>query len=152
MKQLALLSVIFLMLFSCTSKKIEFQQIESITINRLSTSQITLSANAVFKNPYLLGGTLAPDNIIVSIDGSEITAVQFKPFKVPVKDEFTVPLTVKIPFNKLPGMKSNNLISIALNGLTKQHSINFKGNLKYTILGITSGYSIDHTETLKLEL
>jgi len=151
MKQIAILLFLFSITTSCVSKKIEYQSVENIQILKLDAKEITLSADAIFKNPNILGGKVTPENIIVYIDEKEITTVKSKEFKVPSVKEFSVPLEVTIPFNKLPGNENGGLFGAVLSSF-KTHKVTFKGNLNYRVVGIKSTYKIDHTEELKLSL
>ena len=152
MKQIAILLFLFSVTTSCVSKKIEYQKVENITILSLNSKEITLSADAIFKNPNVLGGKVIPENIIVYIDEKEITAVKSKEFKVPAVKEFAVPLEVTIPFNKIPGNESGGLLGAVLGSFNKTHKVTFKGNLNYNVVGFKSTYKINHTEELKLSL
>jgi len=152
MKQIAILLFIFSITTSCVSKKIEYQNVENIKILKLDSKEITLSADAIFNNPNILGGKVTPENIIVYIDEKEITTVKSKEFKVPAVKEFAVPLEVTIPFNKIPGNENGGLLGAVLGSFSKTHKVTFKGNLNYRVVGIKSTYKIDHTEELKLSL
>lgn len=152
MKQIAILLFLFSITTSCVSKKIEYQKVENIKILKLDSREITLSADAIFNNPNVLGGKVIPENIIVYIDEKEITTVKSKEFKVPAVKEFAVPLEVTIPFNKIPGNKDGGLLGAVLGSFNKTHKVSFKGNLNYKVVGIKSTYKIDHTEELKLSL
>jgi len=152
MKQIAILLFIYSITTSCVSKKIEYQNVENIKILNLDSKEITLSADAIFNNPNILGGKVTPENIIVYIDEKEITTVKSKEFKVPAVKEFAVPLEVTIPFNKIPGNENGGLLGAVLGSFSKTHKVTFKGNLNYRVVGLKSTYKIDHTEELKLSL
>lgn len=152
MKQIPALFILFLMLTSCVSKKIEYQKVENIKVLELSSKEITLSADAIFKNPNILGGKVIPDNIVVYVDDKEVTTVESTEFKVPAVKDFAVPLKVTIPFDKLPGNNGGGILGVLLNGLTKSHKVTLKGDLNYKVAGFKSTYKIDYTEELKLEL
>jgi len=152
MKQIAILLFIYSITTSCVSKKIEYQNVENIKILKLDSKEITLSADAIFNNPNILGGKVTPENIIVYIDEKEITTVKSKEFKVPAVKEFAVPLEVTIPFNKIPGNENGGLLGAVLGSFSKTHKVTFKGNLNYRVVGLKSTYKIDHTEELKLSL
>ncbi len=148
MKQITILFLLLLSLNSCTSKKIEYQRLENLQVLSVNSKEITLSADAVFKNPYILGGKVIPEDIIVFIDGKEITKVKSTAFKVPAAKDFSIPLEVTIPFDKLSN--GGGLLGAVLNTLGKTHQITFKGDILYRIAGIKSKYIINHTEELKL--
>jgi hypothetical protein len=152
MKQFTVLLIIISTLTSCVSKKIEYQDVENINILSLNSNEITLSADAIFKNPNILGGKVIPDNLIVFIDDKEITTVKSKEFKVPAVKNFAVPLEVTIPFDKIPGNKNGGLLGAVLGSINKTHKVTFKGKLKYKVAGFKSTYIINHTEELKLGL
>ncbi len=152
MKQLIILLVLIFSLSSCVSKKIEYQKVENIKILALNSESITISADAVFKNPNVLGGKVIPENIIVYLDNNEITTVKSTEFKVPAVKNFAVPLEVTIPFNKLPGNENGGILGAVLGSLNKTYNVTFKGNIKYRVAGINSNYTINHTESLNLEL
>ncbi|MGB1269581.1 MAG: hypothetical protein ACPG45_07560 [Flavobacteriaceae bacterium] len=152
MKQLAVFLIIISTLTACVSKKIEYQDVQNIKIISLSANEITLSADAIFKNPNILGGKVTPDNIVVFIDNKEITTVKSKEFKVPAVKEFAVPLEVTIPFDKIPGNKNGGLLGAVLGSINKTHQVTFKGVLNYKVAGFKSTYTINQTEELKLSL
>lgn len=148
MKQITLLFGLFLFLNSCGTKEIEYQNLENLQILSVNSDEITLSADAVFKNPNILGGKVIPENLVVYIDDKEITKVKASEFKVPAKKEFSVPLEVTIPFDKLSN--GGGLLGAVLNTIGKTHQVTFKGILNYRVAGFKSSYSINHTEELKL--
>lgn len=152
MRQITILLFLFSITISCVSKKIEYQKVENIKILTLNSTEITLSADAIFKNPNILGGKVIPENIIVYIDEKEITTVKPKEFKVPVVKEFAIPLEVTIPFNKIPGNETGGLLGALLGSFNKTHIVTFKGYLNYKVVGFKSTYKIDHTEELNLSL
>jgi len=148
MKQITLIFVLLFTLNSCTNKKIEYQQLENLQILSINSKEITLSADAIFKNPYILGGKVIPEDIIVYVDDKEITKVKSTEFKVPASKEFGIPLEVTIPFDKLSD--SGGILGAVLNSIGKTHKVTFKGNIYYKVAGIKSTYTINHTEELKL--
>ena len=152
MKQFAVLLIIISTLTSCVSKKLEYQNDENIYMLSLDEQEITLSADAIFKNPNILGGKVIPEDLIVFIDDKEITTVKSKEFKVPAVKEFAIPLEVTIPFNKIPGNKNGGLLGAVLGSFNKTHKVTFKGQLNYKVAGFKSTYIINHTEDLKLGL
>ncbi len=152
MKQFTILLVLFSLFTSCVSKKIEYQDVENIAILKLDAKEITLSVDAIFKNPNVLGGKVIPENIIVYIDEKKITTVKSKEFKVPAVKEFAVPLEVTIPFNKIPGNENGGLLGAVLGSFNKTHEVTFKGKINYKVMGVKSTYNVNHTEKLKLSL
>ena len=152
MKYFWLYTLFFFILPSCVNKKIEYKKIEHITVLSLTSKSITLSAEAIFKNPNILGGTVYPENIKVFLNDEEISLVESKRFKVPAVKEFSLPLKVTIPFDKLKQNENESVLGSILSSLTKTHKISFKGILNYKVAGIKSSYVVNHTEELKLKL
>lgn len=152
MKQIAAYILLFLTLISCVSKEIEYQKVENLKVRSLTSKDITLSADAVFKNPNILGGKVFSEDIKVFIENRAITTVKSKEFKIPAIKEFSVPLEVTIPFDKIPGYQKGGILGVIMGSLSKTYKIRFKGKLKYKVVGFKASYNIDHTEELKLEL
>jgi len=144
--------LLFLTLTACVNKEIEYQDVKNIKILSIDSDKITISADAVFKNPNILGGKVYPEDLKVFIENEEITTVKSQEFKVPAVKEFSVPLEATIPFEKIPGFKKGGLLGAIIGGLTKTHKVSFKGRLNYKVVGFKSSYKIDHTEELKFEL
>ena len=142
----------FLTLNSCVNKDIEYQKLENLKVLSLNSNEITVSADAIFKNPNILGGKVFPEDLKVFINDDEITTVKSKEFKVPAVKEFSVPLEATIPFKKIPGYEKGGIMGIIMGGLSKTYKVSFKGNLKYRVAGFKSSYKINHTEELKLAL
>ncbi|MFD0962794.1 hypothetical protein [Pseudofulvibacter geojedonensis] len=152
MKQTIAFLILFLSLNSCIKRNIEYQKLENIKIISVDSNEITLSADAIFKNPNILGGKVFPEDLKVFIGEEEITSVKSRDFKVPAVKEFSVPLEATIPFNKIPGYKKGGILGVIMGSLSKTHKVSFKGILNYRVAGFKSIYKIDHTEELKLEL
>ena len=152
MKQFAACILLFLTMTSCVNKEIEYQKVENLKVLSLTSKDITLSADAIFKNPNILGGKVFPEDIKVFIEDTEVTTVKSKEFKVPAVKEFSVPLEVTIPFDKIPGYKKGGILGVIMGGLSKTHKVSFKGKLNYRVVGFKASYDINHTEELKLEL
>ena len=136
--------------FGCNIKeKPEFIGIENIGISKASLDTIHLKANAIFKNGNDLGGTLLTDEIKVFVDSTYVATVSSKAFKVPPRDEFTVPLLVKFPTSKLFQEGNGGLFGTILKQvLNNKVVVNFKGDLTYKLAGFSFDYPIDHSEEI----
>lgn len=149
-------SILLLALFaiSCSvNKKPIFLKVDDVKILSFKTDTIRLQANAFFKNENDVGGKISTDEIKVLVNGTEVAQVSSDEFKVPANKEFAVPLKVVIPasrvFDKNKGGILGGLISSVLNQSIK---IQFKGDIKYKVLGFSNVYPIDKTEELKIKL
>jgi LEA14-like dessication related protein len=147
-----ILGVSLLLFVGCAEFKTpHFEKIDSIVVNDISGNTVTLLANAHFKNPNLVGGTFTTDSIQVIINDIPVgTLSAQKEFKVPSKEQFTVPLRAVIPLEKI--YRNKNSLSGLLNTLIlKKIKVAYKGNLIYNTLGIGYTYPIDIKEEIPLK-
>ncbi|WBX72435.1 NDR1/HIN1-like protein [Tenacibaculum retecalamus] len=116
----------------------------------IASDTIRLKATAFFKNPNDIGGKLATDEIKVIVNGEEVAQVSSDEFEVPARKEFNIPLKVVIPAKKIFGDTKNGILGGLINSiLTKSIKVQFKGDLKYRVLGFSDVYPIDKTEDIK---
>ena len=125
MKKLVYFLVLFLVISSCSVKeKPIFLKVDNIKITSTSTDTIHLKAEAFFKNPNDLGGQISTDEIKVIINGAEVAHVSSEEFKVPARNEFTIPLKVVIPTKNVFENNKNGLLGGILK-LTSEHPEKF---------------------------
>jgi len=150
MKQLPILSTLFLTLFSCSvNEKPEFIALKNIEVTSSTSKLITLSADALFKNPNDVGGELETEGIEVLVNGNHIGNVSSKAFKVPAKNDFTIPLSAKIPTDSL--YSNNNLSGLLGSLFSKKIKVQYKGAIKYKVFGFSHKYDVDKIEDIKLK-
>lgn len=146
-----LILFVLLSTLSCSVKKApEFVGVERIKLLEADGKTITLTADALFKNLNDVGGQIETDSIIVMIDNVKMARVQAESFDVPAREEFTIPLKVNIPTKDI--FNENNLSSIFNSILSQKLKVNFKGDLKYKVLGFSRTYAVDRTEEVKIKL
>ena len=152
MKRILYFTAFILLISSCAvNKKPIFIKVDNIKVLKASASSVTLSADALFKNPNTIGGKISTDAIKVIINGAEVATVSSKEFKVPARKEFAIPLIVEIPTKRIFENNKNGIISGLLNSiLNKSIKIQFKGALRYKVLGFSKVYLIDKTQEVKL--
>ena len=138
---------------SCSfTEKPEFVRIDRVDILQADLNKVVLKADAVFLNHNHLGGTLHTDNIDVLVDGHVVAQVSSDTFEVPLKDTFTIPLSVRFDTAKLLEDKGNGLLGSILNQvLRKKVNVRFKGEIGYTVLGFSSSYALDHSEEMLID-
>ena len=136
--------------FGCNIKeKPEFIGVENISIAKASLDTINLKAKAIFINGNDLGGTLLTDEIKVFIDSTYVATVSSRAFKVPPRDEFTIPLLVKFPTSKLIEEGKGGLLGTIIKQLLNNKVVvNFKGDITYKLAGFSFDYPIDHSEEI----
>ena len=149
MKQLIILSTIC-MFFSCTvNKKPEFIGLENIKVLESTSKYITITADALFINPNDIGGELQTDDIKVIVNDNEMSTVSTELFKVPAKKEFSIPLKANIPTDSLFSNKSIGGLIGSL--FSKKVKVQYRGDIKYKVLGFSYTYAVDKTEDLKIK-
>lgn len=150
MKKLIILSTICITLICCSvNEKPQFIGIENIKVLEASSKYVTFTADALFLNENDIGGELQTDAVKVLVNDNELASVSTKSFKVPQKKEFSIPLKTNIHTDSL---LSNKSISKLIGNLfSKKIKVQYKGNIKYKIFGVSYTYSIDKTEDVKIK-
>lgn len=150
MRKLIILSTLIITCISCSVKeKPEFLRVENIKVLKSSGKTITLTADALFMNPNVIGGELKTDEIKVFINDSEMASVSTESFEVPAKKEFSIPLKANIPTDSLLSDKS---LSGLLGSLFSQKiKVQYKGEITYKVFGFSHTYDVDKTEDVKLK-
>ena len=151
MKRFIILSTICVSFFSCSVKeKPEFIKVNNIKVLESTKTYITLSADALFMNPNVIGGELKSDGVKVFINDSEMATVITQSFNVPAKKEFTVPLKATVPTDSI--ISNKNLGRLINSLFSKKIKVQYKGSIKYKAFGFSYIYDIDKTEQVKIKL
>lgn len=153
MRKLAVLIILFIGVFGCSiSKKPVFLKVDDVQVVSVQSDTIRLKANAYFKNPNDVGGKIATDEIKVIVNGAELAQVSSEEFKVPSRKDFTIPLSVVIPAKQVFENNRNGILGGLINTLlNKTIKVQFKGDLKYKVLGFSKVYPVDKTQEIKLK-
>lgn len=154
MKKLIYFLGIVLILSNCTvKKKPTFIKVDSVEFLSLRNDTIHLRALAYFKNENDIGGKIATDAINVSIDGTNVAKVSSEEFKVPANKEFSIPLNVAIPSEKIFENNKNGILGGILNAVINNSiKVQFKGKIRYKVLGFSNVYEVNKTEEIKIKL
>lgn len=150
MRKLIILSTICLVFLSCSvNEKPQFIGLENIKVLESTSKHVTFTAEAKFINPNDIGGELQTDEIKVFINDNEMASVSTESFKVPAKKEFSVPLKTNVPTDSI---FSNKSIGGLIGSLySKKVKVQYKGDIKYKVLGFSYTYDIDQTEDVKIK-
>ena len=97
-----------------------------------------------------IGGKLKTDEIKIYVNDNEVGYVSSESFKVPAKDEFTIPLKATIPVDSLLSGKSIGGLIGSL--FSKTMKVQYKGDIIYKTLGFSYTYGVDETEDVKIKL
>ena len=155
MMRTRLLLPVFLIVFvSCSVKeKPEFLRVEHIEVKDATAKSITLKADAYFNNPNDVGGTLKSDGIMVLVNDVELGKVSSEDFKVPAKEEFSIPMEVTFSTEDLVKKDAGGVLGGILNSIfNKSIKVQYKGEIIYKALGFSYTYPIDKTETVTIKL
>ena len=151
MKKLIILLTITFCFLSCTVKeKPEFLRVENIEVVDSNSKFIILTADAFFNNPNSVGGKLETEGIVITVNDIEVATVSSKAFDVPAKKEFSIPLSANIPTNKI--LNLSNLSGLLNSMLNKSMKVQYKGIIKYKVLGFSHEYTVDETEDIKIKI
>lgn len=150
MRKLIILSTICLAFLSCSvNEKPQFIGLENIKVLESTSKYVTFTAEAKFINPNDIGGELQTDEIKVFINDNEMASVSTESFKVPAKKEFSVPLKTNVPTDSTFSNKSIGGLIGSL--FSKKVKVQYKGDIKYKVLGFSYTYDIDQTEDVKIK-
>lgn len=152
MKQRMLFILItFTLVFNCTfNEQPQFIGVENIEVVNSNLKSITLKADAHFINPNDVGGILKTDDLKVYINDTEVATVVSDEFKVPSKKNFTIPLIVAVATDSIVDKKSLGGLLGSL--ISQRLKVQYKGDIKYKVLGFSSSYSVNQTQDIKIKL
>lgn len=150
-KRSILILLFFTLLFNCkVSEKPQFIGLNKIKIIDAKGKAITLSADAMFKNPNDVGGKLKTDGLKVYINEREVATIVSDEFNVPSKNDFTIPLVVSVATDSL--LDKNSLGGLISSLISQQLKVRYKGEINYKVFGYLSSYEIDDVQTIKVKL
>ncbi|ARV16760.1 LEA type 2 family protein [Polaribacter sp. SA4-12] len=151
MKNLLYFTLLILLISSCSvNKQPTFIKVDNIKVSSFSGDTIRLKAEAFFTNPNDVGGKISTDEIKVIVNGAEVAHVSSEEFKVPAREDFTIPLVVVIPAKKVFENNKNGILGGLLNSfLNKSIKVQFKGDIKYKVFGYSSVYPVDQIQEIK---
>lgn len=153
MKKTVYFLSLFLIIYSCSvNKEPVFIKVDNVKVLSFKSDTISIKADAFFENPNDVGGNISTENLSILVNDIEVAQVSAEEFKVPSRDQFTIPLTTKIPTKNLLNTNKNGVLGGLLNSLiTKKVNIRIKGNLEYNLLGFTKEFLVDQTEVIKIK-
>jgi len=151
MKKLIILLTVTMTLLSCKVKeKPEFLRVDNIKVLESTSEYLTLTADAYFMNPNDIGGELKSDGIKVFVNDNEMATVSTESFKVPTKKEFSIPLKANIPADSI--FSGKNIGGLIGSLFSQNLKVQYKGDIKYKVLGFSYTYEVDKTEDVKVKL
>lgn len=150
LKRILFISLFFTLLFNCSiTEQPKFVGLEKIKVINATLQSITLRADALFINPNDVGGILKADDLKVYINDTEVATIVSDEFDVPSKKTFKISLTTVVATDSL--MHKKNLGSLLGSLISQRLKVQYKGAIKYKILGYSSTYAVDETQELKIK-
>ncbi|MBV7270224.1 LEA type 2 family protein [Winogradskyella luteola] len=151
LKRITFISLFFTLLFNCTvTEQPKFLGLENIKVVNSNIRSITLKADALFANPNDVGGVLKTDDLKVYVNDTEVATVVSDEFTVPSKQNFTIPLIVAVATDSIIDKKSLGGLLGSL--ISQKLKVQYKGDIKYKVLGYSSTYAVDETQDVKIKL
>ena len=141
------------MTLNCTyDKHPELINIENIKLENFTFSDITVTANGIFKNPNDVGGIISLEDLHVVFEDIDLGVIQSEKFDVPSQGEFTVPIKGKFNVSKVVTNQKIEGGIKKLFQLAKQKSfkVQIKGNVRYHLSDYHYDYPVDMLHDLKL--
>jgi hypothetical protein len=145
------LGLIFLINSCAVKKPPVFLKVDDVKILSFSLDTIRLQANAYFQNPNDVGGKISTDAISILVNNIEVAQVFSNEFKVPAKNDFSIPLTAKIATKNILKTNKNGALGGLINSLlTNKVNVRIKGKLDYVVFGFKKEFLVDKTEQIKI--
>lgn len=132
--------------YSCNrpDEDIVLRQIRDVLVD--ASTEPMLKANAVFYNPNNMRGKLRKINVDIFVNGKKSATInqQLKTI-IPPKNEFTVPLEVKLSMKELGFM--DTLLGV-IGG--KRFEVRYEGVLKLTYRGIPISVPVNYKDEIRV--
>jgi len=153
MKNTLFFLALILVLSNCSVQKEPiFIKVDNIEVVSFAADTVKLKAMAFFENPNDVGGKISTDEIKIFVNGIEVAHVFSEQFKVPAKNEFSIPLVAHIPTKNILNSNKGGVLGGFLKALvTSKVKVRIKGNLEYVVFGFKKDFSFDKTEEIKIK-
>lgn len=148
MKSSIIYFLLLVLITACVPKEeVVLRSIANEKLETNSNGDQILKADAIFYNPNNVRMKLKEINIEVFVNGKKAahTDQKFNSL-IKAKSEFTVPLEIKLSLKEL------GLLDTILSFLGgKKYEIQFKGQLRIKVHGLTFKVPVDHKEEFRLK-
>lgn len=153
MKKTFYFLVLLIVIFSCSVQKEPiFIKVDHIKVLSFAADTIKIKADAFFENPNDVGGKISTDNISILVNDIPVAQVSAEEFKVPRRDQFSIPLVAKVSTKSILNTNKNGVLGGLLNSIvTKKVKIRLKGNLEYVVFGFKKEFLVDKSEEIKIK-
>jgi LEA14-like dessication related protein len=120
---------------------------QSLSLSSVSSNEVLLKGEGLFYNPNSMSLTLQEMNVKLFVNDEEMGVCQQElNQKIKSKSDFTVPIEVKFPPDKL----YKNLFQGLLGMLTKQeYEVRYVGEVKMKAYGVSFTVPVDEKKKVK---
>jgi len=147
--------VLFLsfIIFSCTfTEQPIFIKIKNVRVEKASLSKVIINADALFENLNDIGGNLELNKLEVFANGIKVSNISTKKFKVPIKDNFSIPIKVSFsPKQVFDDHKKGFPLNIFKSIKDKKIIILYKGVITYSLGDFSYDYDINYSQKITLK-
>ena len=142
---------LILAITSCTfTTEPDFLKLDDFKVITFNKNEVKLGTNAYFHNPNDVGCEVVSTDIDVFVNGLNVSKVnQVKSIHLESGNEFTIPISVNIPTNKIAKDKGGIFNGMLATLLNKNVAIQYKGTITLKKAGITFDIDIEGEEVLK---
>ncbi len=153
MKNILYFLLIFLLVFGCSvQKEPVFVKVDNVKVVSFASDTIKLKATAFFENPNDVGGKISTDDLAVFVNDIEVAQIFSEDFKVPARDNFSIPLIAHIPTKNFLNSNKNGMLEGLINSFISQKiNVRIKGNLEYVVFGFKRDFLVDKREEIKIK-
>jgi len=129
-----------------------FKSIQEVNIDSASLEMVKVSAVASFYNPNNVEIEVQEGDIEVYANGINLGQLEILiPSKIPAKKDFELPLHISFPPSKIFKKKGGILGSILSTALDRKLELEYRGNIRVEVLGISVQVPIQEFEELELK-
>jgi len=139
------------LLVSCSGLKApDFIGIENIEFEEMIQDSISIKADLKFQNPNRLSGKILLSDLHLVINDSDLGYLKNQSIPVISKNEFLVPLYIKLAYSQIFNRKNGLLSSIFSSVLSNEIDMRFDGKATFKKLLIKKEYPFAFQEKIKI--
>jgi len=136
---------------SCSSVKApEYIGVGKVNISKIVNDSVTIQAGLKFNNPNSIGGKIVLTDLHAVVNEIDLGYLKNQEIDVPSKEDFSVPLEIKLSYGQLFDSKKGLLGSILSSILSNEVSVDLNGKAVFKKLLFKKEYPIQFSEKVKI--
>lgn len=153
MKKICCVLFLVLINFSCTfTEQPNFIKIKNVRVEKANLTKVVINADALFENLNDIGGNLELNKLEVFANNIKVSTISTKKFKVPIKDNFSIPIKVSFsPKQIFDDHKKGFPLNIFKSIKNKKITILYKGVITYSLGDFSYDYDINYSQKIVLK-